>query len=74
MPVGENGIAASRGARRWMRIAAIVGPVCSVLEIIMGSLNISRGQGQGIVTLTVGCVLSVFWCFMIPGAGRSGKL
>jgi hypothetical protein len=55
-----------------MRIAAIVGPICGVLCIILGALNVS--QGHGIVILTLGCVLSVFWFFMIPGARRSGKL
>ena len=80
MPVDNSGItgsksslpAAPRGARRPMRIAAIVGPVCGVLCIILGALQF--GQGHGIVILTLGCVLSVFWIFMIPSARRSGKL
>jgi hypothetical protein len=55
-----------------MRIAAIVGPVCGVLCIVLGALQF--GQGHGIVILTLGCVLSVFWIFMIPSARRSGKL
>ena len=80
MPVDKNGItgsksslpAASRGARRSMRIAAIVGPVCGVLCIVLGVLNVA--QGHGVVILTLGCVLSVFWIFMIPSARREGKL
>jgi len=80
VPVDKNGITASksslppvpRGTRRSMRIAAIVGTVCGVLCIVLGVLNVS--QGHGIVILTLGCVLSVFWIFMIPSARRSGKL
>lgn len=55
-----------------MRIAAIVGPICGVLCILLGVLNVR--QGHGIVILTLGCVLSAFWIFMIPGARRSGRL
>jgi hypothetical protein len=80
VPVAKNGItgskssspAASPGARRSMRIAAVVGPVCGVLCIVLGVLK--AGQGHGIVTLTLGCVLSVFWTLMIPAVRRSGKL
>jgi hypothetical protein len=55
-----------------MTIAAIVGPICGVLCIVMGVLQII--QGHGIVIFTLGCVLSVFWSFMSPGVRRSGKL
>jgi|HubBroStandDraft_3_1064219.scaffolds.fasta_scaffold460419_1 hypothetical protein len=55
-----------------MRIAAIVGPVCGALCIVLGVLNVV--QGHGVVILILGCVLSVFWIFMIPGARREGKL
>jgi hypothetical protein len=79
VPVDGNGgtdseaslLAASRGARWSMRTAVIVGPVCGVLCIILGALQF--GQGQGIVILTLGCVLSVFWLVMIPSGRRSGK-
>jgi uncharacterized membrane protein len=54
-----------------MRIAVIVGPVCGVLCIFMGVLQFA--QGQGILILTLGCVLSVFWLVMIPSGRRSGK-
>ena len=64
--------AARRGARRSMRIAAIVGPVCGVLCIVLGAFDFS--QRHGIVILTLGCVLVVFWIVMIPTARRSGKL
>ncbi len=55
-----------------MRIAAIVGTVCGALCIVLGALQFV--QGHGIVILTLGCVPSVFWIFMIPIARRSGKL
>ena len=55
-----------------MRIAAIVGTVCAALCIVLGFLEV--GQGHGMVILTLGCVLSVFWISMIPIARRSGKL
>lgn len=79
MPVNRNGTARSesswpaarRGARRSMRIAVIVGPVCAVLCIVLGALQF--GQGHGMVMLTLGCVLSVFWLVMIPSGRRSGK-
>ena len=64
--------AAPRDARRLMRIAAIVGPVCGVLCIVLGALNFI--EGHGIVILTLGCVLSVFWLVMSSGARHSGKL
>jgi hypothetical protein len=54
-----------------MRIAAVVGPVCGVLCIILGAFEFSKGHG--IVILTLGCVLLVFWIFMIPTGRRSGK-
>jgi uncharacterized membrane protein len=63
--------ATPRGARRAMRTAVIVGPVCGVLCIFMGALQFV--QGQGILILTLGCVLSVFWLVMIPSGRRSGK-
>ncbi len=80
MPVDKNGITGSKssllaapwGARRPMRIAAIVGTVCGALCIVLGALQFV--QGHGIVILTLGCVPSVFWIFMIPIARRSGKL
>jgi len=80
VPTGENGTAGSkssvpaapRGARRPMRIACIAGPICAVLCIVLGVLNIV--QGRGAMILALGCVLSVFWLFMIPIARRSGKL
>ena len=80
MPEDKNGLTGSksslpatpRGARRSMRIAAIVGPVCGVLCIVLGALDFS--QNHGIAILTLGCVLSVFWIFMIPSSRRSGKL
>ena len=80
MPVARNGItgsksslpAASRGACRSMRIAAVVGPVCGALCIVLGALQF--GHSHGMVILTLGCVLSVFWIFMIPNSRRSGKL
>jgi hypothetical protein len=80
VPVDKNGITGSKsslpaapwGAYRSMRIAAVVGPVCGVLCIVLGVLNVV--QGHGVVILTTGCVLSVFWIFMIPTARRSGKL
>jgi hypothetical protein len=80
VPVDKNGItgsksslpAAPRSAPRLMRIAAIVGPVCGALCIVLGVLNVV--QGHGVVILILGCVLSVFWIFMIPGARREGKL
>ena len=79
MPVSGNGAtgsgrslhAASRGARRAMRTAVIVGPVCGVLCIFMGALQF--GQGHGVVILTLGCVLSVFWLVMIPSGRRRGR-
>ena len=80
MPVDKHGITGSKssfpaapwGARRSMRIAAIVGTVCGLLCIGLGVLNVV--QGHGVVILTLGCVLSVFWTFMIPIARHSGKL
>ena len=54
-----------------MRIASIVGTVCGVFCIVLGALQF--GQGQGIVILILGCVLSVFWLVMIPNGRRSGK-
>ena len=79
MPVSANGATgsepslrgASRGARRAMRTAVIVGPVCGLLCILMGALQF--GQGHGILFLTLGCVLSVFWLVMIPSGRRSGR-
>ena len=78
VPVSGNGAtrsepslrAASRGARRAMRTAVIVEPV-RVLCIFMGALQFV--QGHGILILTLGCVLSVFWLVMIPSGRRSGK-
>jgi hypothetical protein len=55
-----------------MRIVAIVGPVCSVLCIVLGAFEFS--QHHGIAILTLGCVLFVFWTIMIPSVRRSGKL
>lgn len=79
MPVNRNGgtgsepalPAARRGARRLERIADIVGPVCALLCIVLGALQF--GQGHGIVILTLGCVMTVFWLLMIPSARCSGK-
>ena len=79
MPVNRNGTtgresslyAARRGARRSRRIAVIVGTVCGVLCIVLGAFQF--GQSHGIVILTLGCVLSVFWLVMIPSGRRSGN-
>ena len=79
MPIDKDGTtgsksslpAAPRGARRPMRIAAIVGTVCGVLCIVLGAFEFSHGRG--IVILALGCVLSVFWIIMIPSARRSGR-
>jgi hypothetical protein len=54
-----------------MRTAVVVGPFCGVLCIVLGTLQF--GQGHGIVILTLGCVLSVFWLVMIPSGRRSGS-
>ena len=79
VPVNRNGAtrsgpplrAAGRGARRSLKIALIVGPVCAVLSIVMGALQF--GQGHGAFALTFGCFMSVFWLVMIPSGRRSGK-
>lgn len=84
MPVDKNGItesksslpAAPRGAPRLVRIAAIVGPICSVLSIAPAFLDVSQGHGigtNGIATLTYGFVMSVFWFVIMPAARLSGK-
>jgi hypothetical protein len=80
VPEDKNGLtgsksslpAAPQGALRAMRIVAIVGPVCSVLCIVLGAFEFS--QHHGIAILTLGCVLFVFWTIMIPSVRRSGKL
>lgn len=80
MPVDKNGVTwrkssqfgTFRGAPRPMRIALIVGPICAVLSIILGVVGVA--QGHGILLLTTGCVLSVFWLVLfLPCARRSGK-
>jgi hypothetical protein len=54
-----------------MRILVIVGTVCGVLCIALGALQF--GQAHGIVILTLGCVLSVFWLVMIPSGRGNGR-
>jgi hypothetical protein len=74
VPVNRDGTTGGEpflDAHRLMRTAVIVGPVCSVLCIVMGALQFV--QGHGIVIFTIGCVLSVFWIIMIPSRRRSGK-
>ena len=58
----DKSVAGAR-ARRSMRTAVIVGPVCAALCMVLGALQF--GQGHGILILTLGCVLSVFWLVMI---------
>jgi hypothetical protein len=52
-----------------MRIAVTVGPICGALSIVLGVLDVI--QGHGILVLTTGCVLTVFWLLIFPDSQRT---